>query len=139
MLDRRDADTLALMKEIDRVSTKYLFFKSRQNSAYLRRKGDVVGRHRVRRLMAKMGREVIYKRPRTGQPYPQHPIYPYLLKKVVIGRPNQIWYADITFVPITNGFLNLVAIMDWATVRCSTGDYRIRYMRNFALRRLKRQ
>ena len=60
-----DADTLAMMKEIDRVFTKYPFFGSRQIAAYLRREGTVVGRHRVRRLMAKMGSEALYKRPRT--------------------------------------------------------------------------
>lgn len=63
-----NADTLAIMKEIDRVFTKYPFFGSRQIAAYLRREGTVVGRHRVRRLMAKMGLEAIYKRPRTSQP-----------------------------------------------------------------------
>ena len=110
-----DADTLALMKEIDRVFTKYPFFGSRQIAAYLRRDGTVVGRHRVRRLMAKMGLEAIYKRPRTSQPHPQHPVYPYLLRKMQIDRPNQVWCADITFVPVRNGFLYLVAIMDWAT------------------------
>ncbi len=82
-----DAATLSKMKEIDRVFTKYPFFGSRQIVAYLRREGVVVGRHRVRRLMAKM----------------------------VIDRPNQVWCADITFVPVRNGFLYLVAIMDWAT------------------------
>ncbi len=112
-----DADTLAVMKAIDRVFTKYPFFGSRQIAAYLRREGTVVGRHRVRRLMAKMGLEAIYKRPRTSQPHPQHPIYPYLLRKMQIDRPNQVWSADITFVPVRNGFLYLVAIMDWATRR----------------------
>ena len=112
-----DADTLAVMKAIDRVFTKYPFFGSRQIAAYLRREGTVVGRHRVRRLMAKMGLKAIYKRPRTSQPYPQHPIYPYLLRKMQIDRPNQVWCADITFVPVRNGFLYLVAIMDWATRR----------------------
>ena len=110
-----DADTLAVMKEIDRVFTKYPFFGSRQIAAYLRREGVVVGRHRVRRVMARMGLEAIYKRPRTSQPHPQHPVYPYLLRKMAIGRPNQVWCADITFVPVRNGFLYLVAIMDWAT------------------------
>jgi len=112
-----DAATLDMMKEIDRVFTKYLFFGSRQIAAYLRREGIDVGRHRVRRLMAKMGLEAIYKRPRTSQPHPQHPVYPYLLRKMLIDRPNQVWCADITFVPIKNGFLYLVAIMDWATRR----------------------
>ena len=104
-----------MMKEIDRVFTKYPFFGSRQIAAYLRREGTVVGRHRVRRLMAKMGLEAIYKRPRTSQPHPQHPVYPYLLRKMQIDRPNQVWCADITFVPVRNGFLYLVAILDWAS------------------------
>ena len=110
-----DADTLVTMKAIDRVFTKYPFFGSRQIAAYLRREGTVVGRHRVRRLMAKMGLEAIYKRPRTSQPHPQHPVFPYLLRKMQIDRPNQAWYTDITFVPVRNGFLYLVAIMDWAS------------------------
>lgn len=108
-------ETLAMMKEIDRVFTKYPFFGSRQIAAYLHREGIAVVRHRVRRLMAKMGLEAIYKRPRTSQPHPQHPVYPYLLRKMVIDRPNQVWCADITFMPVKNGFLYLVAIMDWAT------------------------
>ena len=111
---RIDTDTLAMMKEIDRVFTKYPFFCSRQIAAYLRRDGTVVGRHRVRRLMAKMGLEAIYKRPRTSQPHPQHPVFPYLLRKMQIDRPNQVWCADITFVPVWNGLLYLVAIMDLA-------------------------
>ncbi len=108
-----NSDTLAVMKEIDRVFTKYPFFGSRQIAAFLRREGTIVGRHRVRRLMAKMGLEAIYKRPRTSQPHPQHPVYPYLLRKMQIVRPNQVWCADITFVPVKHGFLYLVAIMDW--------------------------
>ena len=113
--DGIDGDTLSMMKEIDRVFTKYPFFGSRQIVAYLRRESTVVGRHRVRRLMARMGLEAIYKRPRTSQPHPQHPVFPYLLRKMVIERANQVWCADITFVPVRNGFLYLVAIMDWAT------------------------
>ena len=70
-----DVATLVLMKTIDRVFTKYPFFGSRQIAAYLRRDGIVAGRHRIRRLMAKMGLEAIYKRPRTSQPHPPHPVY----------------------------------------------------------------
>ena len=110
-----DAVTLEMMKEIDCVFTKYPFFGSRQIAAYLRREDIVVGRHRVKRLMAKMGLEAIYKRPRTSQPRPQHLVYTYLLRKMQINRPNQVWFADITFVPVRNGFLYLVAIMDWAS------------------------
>ena len=103
------------MKQIDRVFTKYPFFGSRQIAAYLRRDGIVAGRHRAGRLMAKMGLEAIYKRPRTSQPHPQHPVYPYLLRKMQIDRANQVWCADITFIPVRHGVLYLVAIMDWAT------------------------
>mgnify|MGYP003114277992 FL=1 len=91
-----DAATLALMKAIDRVFTKYSFFGSRQIAAYLRRDGIVAERHRGRRLMTKMGLEAIYKRPRTSQPHPHHPVYPYLPRKMVIDRPNQVWCTDIT-------------------------------------------
>jgi hypothetical protein len=104
-----------MMKEIDRVFTKYPFFGSRQIAAYPRREKTVVGSHRVRRLMAKMDLEAICKRPSTSQSYPQHPVYPCLLRKMLIARPNQVWCANITFVPVKNGFLYLVAIMDWAT------------------------
>ncbi len=75
-----DADTLEVMKEIDRVFTKHPFFGSRQIVAYLRIEGTVVGRHRVRRLTARIGLEAIYKRPRTSKPHPQHPVYPYFLR-----------------------------------------------------------
>ena len=81
-----DASTLTMMKEIDRVFTKYPFFGSRQITAYLRREGVVEGL----RLMAQMGLEAIYKRPRTSQPHPQHPVFPYLLRKLHIDRTNQV-------------------------------------------------
>jgi len=110
-----DKETLAIMKAIDRAFTKYPFFGSRQIRAYLRREGIVVGRHRVRRLMRLMGLEAVYKRPRTSQPHPAHRVYPYLLKGISIDLPNQVWCADITYIPVRRGFLYLVAIMDWAT------------------------
>jgi len=110
-----DEATLVVMTAIDKTFTKYPFFGSRQIAAYLRRDGISVGRHRVRRLMRLMGLEAIYRRPRTSQPHPAHPVHPYLLKTMVIDRPNQVWCADITFIPVRHGFLYLVAIMDWAT------------------------
>lgn len=110
-----DDETLAVMRAIDRVFTRYPFFGSRQIRAWLRREGIAVGRHRVRRLMRLMGLQPIYKRPRTSQPHPAHPVYPYLLRNMVIERPGQVWCADITFVPVRHGFLYLVAIMDWAS------------------------
>lgn len=95
--------------------TAYPFFGSRQIAAYLRRDNLIAGRHRVRRLMAKMGLEAIYRRPNTSRPHPQHPIYPYLLRNMAITRPNQVWCSDITFIPVRGCLLYLVAIMDWAT------------------------
>jgi putative transposase len=82
---------------------------------HLRRLGLDVGRRRVRRLMAKMGLAPIYQRPRTSDRYPQHRVYPYLLRGLAIDRPNQVWCADVTYIPMRRGFLYLVAIMDWAT------------------------
>jgi len=110
-----DADTLKLMNEIDRIFTKYPFFGSRQIAAYLPRTGFHAGRHRVRRLMGIMGLQAIYKGPNTSKKHPQHPIYPYLLRKLPITRANQVWCSDITYIPVRHGFLYLVAIMDWAT------------------------
>lgn len=81
---------------------------------WLRRQGHHVGRHRVRRLMvALMGLHAIYQEPRTSQPHPHHRIYPYLLRNLAVRRANQVWYSDITYIPIKRGFLSLVAIMDW--------------------------
>jgi putative transposase len=67
-----------------------------------------------------MGLQTIYKGPNTSKKYPQHRIYPYLLRKRAIMRPNQVWCSDITYIPVKNGFLYLVAIMDWATRRVLT-------------------
>ncbi len=106
---------LALMRRIDELFLKYPFYGSRQMARQLRREGVCVGRHRVRRLMRLMGLAAIYQAPRTSAPHPAHRIYPYLLNGLVIDRPNQVWCADITYIPVQRGFLYLVAIMDWAT------------------------
>jgi putative transposase len=108
-------ENLALMRRIDELFLKYPFYGSRQMARQLRREGIRVGRHRVRRLMRLMGLEAIYQAPRTSDPHPAHRIYPYLLRRMVIDRPNQVWCADITYIPVQHGFLYLVAIMDWAT------------------------
>ncbi|UXX83156.1 IS3 family transposase [Roseovarius pelagicus] len=85
-----NAETLKLMNEIDRVFTKYPFFGSRQIAAFLPRNGFHAGRHRVRRLTSVMGRQAIYKGRNTSKKHPQHPVYPYLLRKLSISlrRPN---------------------------------------------------
>ena len=110
-----NAETLELMRQIDRVFTKYPFFGSRQIAAYLPRKGYHAGRHRVRRLMKVMGLAAVYKRPNTSKKYPENRVYPYLLRNMQITRANQVWCADISYIPVKRGFLYLVAIMDWAT------------------------
>lgn len=108
-------ETLALMTEIDATFLDCPWYGSRQMARHLRRAGHEVGRRRARRPMAKMGLTPIYQRPRTSDPHPQHRVYPYLLRKLVIDRPNQVWCADVTYIPMRRGFLYLVAIMDWAT------------------------
>ena len=107
--------SLALMRRLDELFLKYPFYGSRQMVRQLRREGVCVGRHRVRRLMRLMGLEAIYQPPRTSDPHPTHRIYPYLLGGMAIEVPNQVWCADITYIPVQRGFLYLVAIMDWAT------------------------
>lgn len=106
--------TLALMALIDQVFMDCPWYGSRQMARHLQRMGHAVGRRRVRRLMAKMGLTAIYQRPRTSDPHPEHRIYPYLLRDLAITQPNQVWCADMTYLPMRRGFLYLVAIMDWA-------------------------
>ena len=106
---------LALMRLIDAQFLETPWYGSRQMARHLRREGYTVGRKRVRRLMANMGLAPIYQRPRTTVPHPEHRVYPYLLRDLVIDRPNQVWCADLTYIPMRRGFLYLVAIMDWAT------------------------
>jgi putative transposase len=108
---------LALMKLIDAQFLETPFYGSRQMARHLRNQGYCVGRKRVRRLMARMGLRAVYQRPRTSVPHPEYKVWPYLLRDAVIDRPNQVWCADITYIPMRRGFLYLVAIMDWATRR----------------------
>ena len=104
-----------LMRLIDAQFLETPWYGSRQMARHLRREGCAVGRKRVRRLMAKMGLAPIYQRPRTSTPHPEHRVFPYLLRGLAIDRPNQVWCADITYLPMRRGFLYLVAVMDWAT------------------------
>ena len=115
-----DQATIDLMHEIDRIFKKYPFFGSCQIAAYLLQSGFSAGRHRVRRLMGIMGLQAIYKAPNTSKKHPQHKIWPYFLRKLSITQPNHVWCSDITYIPVKNGFLYLVAIMDWATRKVLT-------------------
>ena len=106
-------DNLNLMRLIDEEYLKHPFYGSRKLAFVLRSQGHDVSRHRVRRLMQKMGIEAIYQKPRTSMPNKEHRIYPYLLKGLVIDRPNQVWATDITYIPMKRGFMYLVAVIDW--------------------------
>jgi putative transposase len=107
-----DAYELELMALIDRQYLRTPFYGSRRMTAWLQTQGRMVNRKRVQRLMQLMGLEAIYQRPRTSRPAPEHRIYPYLLRGLVIERVNQVWAADITYIPMARGFLYLVVVMD---------------------------
>ena len=106
---------LTLMRLIDEQHLRTPFYGARQMARHLRRDGYVVGRKRIRRLMQKMGLCVVYQKPRTTIPAADHEIHPYLLRDLVIDRPNQVWCTDMTYIPMRRGFMYLVAVMDWAT------------------------
>ena len=107
------AEDLELMALMDRQYLKTPFYGSRKMKAWLLQQGYLVSRKRVRRLMRLMGLEAIYRRPNTSKPASGHRIFPYLLKGVEVNRVDQVWAADITYIPMAKGFLYLVAIMDW--------------------------
>ncbi len=107
------AEDLELMARMDRQYLKTPFYGSRRMKAWLLAEGYLVSRSKVRRLMRLMGLEAIYRRPNTSKPAPGHRVYPYLLKGVDVNRVDQVWAADITYIPMAQGFLYLVAIMDW--------------------------
>ena len=106
-------EDLSLMREIDRQYLATPFYVSRRMRAWLNRQGFPVSRKRVQRLMRVMGLRAIYRSPKTSRPAPQRRVYPYLLGKAKITRSNQVWAADITYLPMARGFLYLVAVMDW--------------------------
>jgi hypothetical protein len=106
---------LALMRRIDELFTAWPFLGSRRMTAMLKAEGLQVNRKRVQRLMRKMGIAALGPKPNTTRPAPGHKIYPYLLRNMTIDRPNHVWAADITYLPIGRGFLYLVAIIDWAS------------------------
>ena len=107
------AEDLELMRLIDEQYLKTPTWGSRSMRNHLRRLGYKINRKRVQRLMRLMGLEAIYPRPKTSRPHPDHKVYPYLLRGMSIERPNQVWSADITYVPMNRGFMYLVAVMDW--------------------------
>ncbi len=106
---------LEAMRRIDVLFTARPFFGARRIARTLTEEGFAIDRKRVRRLMRLMGIEALGPKPRTSKPAPGHKIYPYLLRDMTIERSNQVWAADITYIPIGRGFLYLVAVIDWAS------------------------
>src|SRR5512144_504552 len=108
-------DDLGLLRRLDELFTAWPFLGSRRMAAMLRAAGCAANRKRVQRLMRRMGIAALGPKPRTTNPAPGHKIFPYLLRNLAIDRPNQVWAADITYVPVGRGFLYLVAVIDWAS------------------------
>jgi putative transposase len=106
---------LLLMRRLDELFTAWPFLGSRRMTELLRAEGHRINRKRVQRLMRKMGIAALGPKPRTTKPAPGHKIFAYLLRNLTIDRPNQVWAADITYLPIGRGFLYLVAVIDWAS------------------------
>lgn len=107
------AFNLELMRLIDEQYLKTPFYGWPRMTAHLRRQGYQINSKRVRRLMQLMGIQAIYPKPRTTRAAKGHRVYPYLLRDVAIGAPNMVWSADITYVPLRQGFMYLVAVLDW--------------------------
>jgi len=108
---------LALMLQIDKLHLEYPFAGARMLRDLLRREGHLVGRRHVGTLMKRMRINAIYRKPNTSRRHPSHPVYPYLLRNLKIDRPNQVWAADITYIPMKRGFVYLFAVMDWSSRR----------------------
>jgi putative transposase len=106
-----------LLSRLDRIFTEHPVYGSRRLRVALLREGISVGRRRIRRLMRKLGLAAIRPKRKTSKPHPGHKIYPYLLRDKTIDQPNQVWSADITYIPMRRGYLYLVAIIDWSTRR----------------------
>jgi len=108
---------LALMRRIDELHLDYPFAGARMLRDLLSREGFAVGRLHVTTLMKRMGIEAIYRRPSTSKPAPGHKVYPYLLRRLAVTRPNQVWAIDITYIPMARGFVYLAAVVDWFSRR----------------------
>jgi putative transposase len=127
-----DAD-LALMRRIDELPMDYPFAGSRMLQGLLLGEGYMVGRLHVRTVMKRMDIEAIYRRPNTSKPEPGHKIYPYLLRRLPVIRPNQVWAMDITYIPMARGFVYLACVVDWFTRRVLSWRLSITLEVNFCI------
>lgn len=106
-------ENLRVMRLIDEQYTRTPFYGWPRMTTYLRGCGAVVNHKRVQRLMQVMGLQAVYPKPRTTISAPEHKVYPYLLRGLVMTHPNQVWSADITYIPMRRGVMYLMAIIDW--------------------------
>jgi putative transposase len=127
---------LKLMRIIDEIYTDCPFYGSRRMVIELKRRSFHVNRKRVQRLMRLMGIEAIYPEPRLTQRNSEHKVYPYLLRNILIDRPDQVRSTDITYIPMRDGFMYLTAIIDWYSRCILSRRYLIRWIMTFALRLL---
>jgi putative transposase len=111
--ERESAENAQLMRLIDTEYTRHPFYGYRKITHWLRDEGYLVNKKRVQRLMQTMGLAAIVPKPGLSKAHPAHPIYPYLLRNVAIERVNQVWSADITYIPLQQGWMYLVAVIDW--------------------------
>jgi putative transposase len=111
------AAELALMRRIDELHLQYPFAGARMLRDLLRQDGQAIGRRHVASLRRRMGITAVYRKPRLSFRHPAHTIYPYLLRDLTISRPNHVWAADITYLPMARGFGYLFAVLDWASRR----------------------
>lgn len=131
-------ENLKLMRLIDEEYTRHPFFGSRRLMLWLNDQGYRVNRKRVRRLMEVMGIEAVYPKPRLSQPGEGHKIYPYLLKGVEVTCVNQVWSTDITYIRMADGFVYLVAVMDWCSRFVLSWSLSLTMELDFCLEALKR-
>lgn len=109
----RKPEDESLLRAMDEIYTAYPFYGKRKMAVELRRRGFRIGVKKTRSLMRGLGLYCIYRTPKTSEPHPHHKKYPYLLKGLIIEKPNQVWGTDITFIRMRRGFIYLVAILDW--------------------------
>ena len=133
------ASDLAIMRRIDELHMDFPFAGSRMLRDLLAAEGVKVGRLHVATLMKKMGVAAIYRRPNTSTPEPGHKIYPYLLRKLAVTRPNQVWATDITYIPMARGFVYLVAIVDWFSRRVLAWRLSITLTADFCIEALEEE
>lgn len=130
-------EDLVLMRRIDELYLKWPFYGSRRMVAQLRGEDYDVNRKRVQRLMRLMGLQAIYQKPNTSRKHPSHKIYPYLLRELPVDHANQVWCADITYIPMKHGWVYLVAIMDWFSRRVLAWRLSITMEADFCVAALK--